>query len=360
MELFEKNKQLWLRLLKAAGCALGAFFFFKYIFVFIAPFFVGWLLSLLFHPFVSFLEKKLRINRGFGTVLAVIILILFFVVVVAGIWHKLYAEAVLFYQNLPGYISMLQDAIQKLSLKWDTLISLLPEAVQAFTGNLQEIIKGFLPALFQGTSNASFGILKAIPSSLMGLIMALISSYFFTKDKRIIDAFVSRHVPALFGQGVVRAKQDLKLTVVGYLKTQLILMGYTFAICLAGLWILRSPYAFLLSVITSVIDAVPFFGSGFILWPGALIFFITGDTTMAIGYLAIYLCVNLMRQIMQPKILGTQIGLHPLLTLIAMYIGLKCLGIFGMILGPLVAVLIQAAFQVGEKERRLKDLADQQ
>ena len=144
------------------------------------------------------------------------------------------------------------------------------------------------------------------------------------------------------------AKEHLKYSILGYVKTQCILMFYTFTICIIGLFLLRSPYALLLSVIISLIDALPFFGSGFILWPGAVIYLIMGSSSIAIGYLIIYHCVNFMRQVMQPKILGTQIGLHPLLILISMYIGLKCIGFLGMIIGPILAVLLKAIYQASE------------
>ena len=125
-------------------------------------------------------------------------------------------------------------------------------------------------------------------------------------------------------------------------------MIYTFSACLVGLLLLRSPYALLLSVVISLIDALPFFGSGFILCPGAVIYLVMGEPYIALGYVIIYLCVNSIRQILQPKILGTQIGLHPLWILISMYVGLKCIGLLGMIIGPILAVLLKAIYQAEE------------
>ena len=182
----------------------------------------------------------------------------------------------------------------------------------------------------------------------MIIIVALISAYFFTKDKTLISAFTHKHFHTLFEGQLKEAKEQLKYSILGYVKTQCILMFYTFVICIIGLLLLRSPYALLLSVIISFIDALPFFGSGFILWPGAVIYMIIGKPSVAVGYIIIYLCVNFMRQIMQPKILGTQIGLHPLLILISMYIGLKCIGFLGMIIGPILAVLLKAVYQASE------------
>lgn len=139
-------------------------------------------------------------------------------------------------------------------------------------------------------------------------------------------------------------KKELKASVWGYIKTQFILMGFTFSITIVGMLIMRSPYPILLSILIAVIDALPFFGSGFILWPGAVIHLLSGNTFLAIGYLILYGIIQIMRQILQPKILGTQIGLHPLLTLFSMFFGLKCVGVWGLILGPVLAVILKTFF----------------
>ena len=148
----------------------------------------------------------------------------------------------------------------------------------------------------------------------------------------------------------------MKASVLGYLKTQLILMGFVFIVTLIGMLVLHSPHPLLLSILIAIIDALPFFGSGFILWPGAIYFFTRGNTFLAIGYLALYGIIQITRQILQPKILGPQIGLHPLLTLFSMYFGFKCIGVFGLILGPIVAVVLKALFHARKQNRELQKL----
>ena len=148
------------------------------------------------------------------------------------------------------------------------------------------------------------------------------------------------------GISIHTTKTELKASVWGYIKTQIILMGFTFAITLIALLVMHSPYPLLLSIVIALIDSLPFFGSGFILWPGAVIHLLTGNTFLAIGYMALYGIIQVMRQILQPKILGTQIGLHPLLTLFSMYFGFKCIGVIGLIIGPIIAVILKAFFRL--------------
>lgn len=356
--LQEENKKSFLHLGIIGVVIAITYLFFEYIFSFIAPFFMGWLLSLLFHPLVTFLEKKYHIPRWIGSLFSILLLLAFFSIVVVGIWNKLYAEATLFVEKLPEYVTLIQDSLNPLSAQFVKWKNSLPSGIQTLFPKEKNPLSTIISSVIQAGSSHSFRALVSVSNGFMILIVTLISAHFFTKDKAEIADFAKKHTPPMIEKPYHLAKKELKTSLVAYFKTQLILMGYTFMICLIGLLILRSPYAFLLSVITSIIDAIPFFGSGFILWPGALIYFLTGKTALGVGYIIIYLCINLMRQIMQPKILGTQIGLHPLLTLISMYIGLKCLGILGMILGPIVAVLLKAVYQAKESIKSEKPPLD--
>ena len=206
--------------------------------------------------------------------------------------------------------------MQKISHSVDDVMAHFPVDLRPYLDSSFNALLGVLPSLIQSGGSQSFNLLKAIPNIIMIIIVALISAYFFTKDKALISAFSHKHFDILFEGQLKEAKEHLKYSVLGYIKTQCILMLYTFTICIIGLFLLRSPYALLLSVIISLIDALPFFGSGFILWPGAVIYFIMGNPSIAVGYIIIYLCVNFMRQIIQTKIICTQNLLNPLLILI--------------------------------------------
>lgn len=356
-DYFETNKKWIHNFLTLLAIMLATYIFFHFLFPFITPFFIGWLFSLLFLPLVNLLENKWKVPRWIGTLLSIFLLLGLFFIIILGAWNKLFREAQLFYKNLPDYIEMVRPAFHNFTAYFEKMVSTLPLSLQKYLELSKHGVSDLFSPLLQNGSNFSVQILRSIPHIFMIIIIALISSYFFTKDHDMIATFVSQHLPTDLGTNYTFAKSKLKYSFTAYLKTQLILMIYTFLICLIGLLVLGSPYTFLLSVIISIIDAVPFFGSGFILWPGAVLQLATGNTALAVGYIVIYLCVNLVRQIMQPKILGTQIGLHPLLTLISMYIGLKSLGIFGMILGPIVAVLIKSIYEVKSSTKQLEDSA---
>ena len=139
---------------------LSAYIFFQYLFTFIAPFFIGWLFSLLFTPFVNFLENKANIPRWIGSLISILLLIAFFAVIVFGLWRKLYTEAQLFYENLPFYISELQNSIKKISDDIDNVIQHLPVDVRPYINTSFNGILSILPSLIQSGGSQSFSILK--------------------------------------------------------------------------------------------------------------------------------------------------------------------------------------------------------
>ena len=153
---------------------LSVYIFFQYLFQFIAPFFIGWLFSLLFTPFVNFLEKKANIPRWIGSFISILLLIGFFAVIVFGLWKKLYTEAQLFYQNLPVYIQDLQISIQKISSDVDNIMQHFPVDLRPYLATSLNTLLGILPSIIQSGGSQSFNILKAIPNIVMIIIVALI------------------------------------------------------------------------------------------------------------------------------------------------------------------------------------------
>lgn len=344
---YEKNKQAIHDMLLLFAAVLLCFLFFRYVFSIFLPFLIGWLLSLLFNPLADSLERH-GIPRGIGALLG--ILLLFALLGLLGFWSgtSLVGRIRQFSENLPYYMEIIELRLQDFWAQFDAFREKLPPALQAAFLEFQNDTSGVLLSLLP--KGSATGKLGGVSSFFLGFFVALISAYFFTKDKDLIRREYQEHVAPLLGLSVNTTKQELKVSVWGYIKTQIILMGFTFTITIIGMLVMKSPHPLLLSILIAVIDSLPFFGSGFILWPGAVIHLVTGNTFLAVGYLALYGIIQVMRQILQPKILGTQIGLHPLLTLFSMYFGFKCVGVLGLILGPIIAVVLRAFFRIRKNQ----------
>lgn len=348
---YEKNKQAIHDIVLLLAAVLGCCLFFRYLFRIFLPFLIGWLLSLLFNPLADRLQK-FHIPRGISAIIG--ILLLFALLGLLGFWSGtgLIAKLKELSENLPHYINLFETGLSHFWTRFDTLAQRLPKTLQVFFSSLQTDSSGFLLSLV--LKGSATGKLGGVSGFFIAFFVSLISAYFFTKDRDLLRRQYEIHIAPLFGLSVYTTKQELKASVLGYLKTQLILMGFVFIVTLIGMLVLHSPHPLLLSILIAIIDALPFFGSGFILWPGAIYFFTRGNTFLAIGYLALYGIIQITRQILQPKILGTQIGLHPLLTLFSMYFGFKCIGVFGLILGPIVAVVLKALFHARKQNRELQ------
>lgn len=350
-DFYLKNRRALQDFLILGATILFCFLFFRYLFPIFLPFLIGWLLSLLFRPLATYLET-LHVPRWIASLFSILLFLGLISLFVALIGNRIATQAQSFLRLMPQYMILIQNALNRLWTQLDNFLTVLPDPLQNLLQNSTEQLRGNLSSvLFSLVQSTGSSSLTSVPNFLLGILIALLSSYFFTKDAALIHNLYEKHVLSLFHTSIHRTKRELKTSVWGYIKTQLILMIYTFAITFIGLMVLRSPFALLLSVVIAIIDALPFFGSGFILWPGAVIHLMLGSPKLAIGYMVIYAAVQIMRQIMQPKILGTQIGLHPLLTLFSMYFGYKCIGFWGLLLGPVIAVLLRAYFQTRETEK---------
>ena len=340
--IYENNKQAIHDIALLLIAILVCFLFFRYLSPIFLPFLIGWLMSLLFNPLADKLQKH-GVPRGISAILG--ILILFAMLGLLGFWsgNSIVHKAQTYYENLPYYMDLFKEKMQDFWAQFDTFCQKLPPELQASFLAFQNNATGMLLSLMPKGNGSALG---GVSNFFVAFFVALISAYFFTKDRDAIHKVYETHLAPLLGISVHTTKNELKASVWGYIKTQFILMGFTFTMTITAMLLMKSPYALLLSIVIAIIDALPFFGSGFILWPGAVIHLVTGNTFLAIGYMVLYASIQVMRQILQPKILGTQIGLHPLLTLFSMYFGLKCIGVIGLIIGPIIAVILKAFFQL--------------
>jgi sporulation integral membrane protein YtvI len=154
-------------------------------------------------------------------------------------------------------------------------------------------------------------------------------------------AFIYRQLPDSWSKNLAGVKTDTFSALLGYFRALLILIGFTFIEVTLGLFILGVDYALLLGLIVAISDAIPIVGTGLVMVPWIAWNFISGNTQLGLGLLIIYILGIIMRQVMEPKIVGDQIGLHPLVTLASMYIGLEVFGVLGMIIGPVSIIILK-------------------
>ena len=218
-------------------------------------------------------------------------------------------------------------------------LSNIDTVIAQFMKSLSSLITSIIPNVYEAVA--------AVPDVVIFIVITLLSTFFMTKDHYYIKGFVKAQLSDTIIDKVVVMQEGLLQAVGGYIKTQCILMSITFTICLTGLFILGQPYALLLALIIAIIDALPVFGSGAILLPWAFYNIIVGNYSLGLGLIIIYGVIFVMRQVMEPRILANQIGVYALVTIMAVYIGYKIIGVLGLIIGPALVVILQMLQNVG-------------
>jgi len=330
------------RILSIAGILLGAWVTVRFFLPLALPFLLGGGLALAAEPMVGFLHRRLKLRRGaaagIGVSAAFCLLLLLFLLLFALILREL-RLLVGILPNLEESVSVGLSALSTWAL---TLASRLPAGIrELLERQIQEFFSGssqFLEQTFRFLLGFTGGVLSQVPGSALVAGTAIISSYMISVRLPRIRETLRRRIPRERLQKLFEGFRRLKDALFGWLKAQLKLMGLTWVILTMGLVLLRFPYAPLWAAVVALVDAFPVLGTGTVLLPWALVSFLQGSGVRAVGLLSIYAVISLTRSIMEPKLLGSHLGLDPLVTLAALYAGFRLWGFGGMLLAPVLAV----------------------
>ncbi len=318
-------------------CALGIilllYVFFKYVFFLTLPFLIAVVIAYMMGRPATALRGVTGIPvRVWRLILTVLVTLGVLGTLGVGIWRL----SVELWELLSGdggerLYAMLSD-ITGLGGILGELGEGLGEAIYTLAMSFVEKLGGFLSAFVGG-----------IPRALLFLLITVISAVYFALDLDRIVAFFKGFLPPRVTKTLVRLRNSFFSTLGKYVKSYSLLLLLTFAVILVGLLIIRAPYAFLLAIIISLLDVLPVIGVGAVLLPWAAWCFISGRVSFGIGLVVLYLVHTVIRQLAEPKILGTTLGVHPIITLIFLYVGYSLFGFFGLLLVPIFTMLFEVA-----------------
>lgn len=312
----------------------------KYIMPILFPFLLGIALALAAEPLVRLLAKRLPrgVAAGVGVTMTLVLLSCLLILVTALLVKELGQLA----KALPD---LGQTAMQGITALEDFLAGLAQRAPEGIRPMLAQTVDG----LFSGSSAIVDEITRRIPG-IASSILGHVPGSFLTIGTGVLSGFMlSARLPRLRQwlyarpfmerlRGYIPALKKLRTALGGWLKAQLKLSGVCFAILSAGLLLLRIPYALLWAMLIAIVDAVPVLGTGTVLLPWSLICLIQRENARAVGLLGIYAVTFLSRSALEPRLVGKQLGLDPLVTLLCLYVGYQLWGIGGMLLSPLLSV----------------------
>ena len=344
-----------------AGILLFSWFFFKYALGASIPFLLAAAIAAILSPAADKISKKLKLPHKLT---ATVLVLLFFAVLISLAYfagYRLVGEAGNLLDRLsddPEIISKtLETILEKLSsltsrfgflnrfFESDTIQNLGIDLDALLSQALSSIITSITGAL----PTAAAAILAKIPEFFLFLIVTVISTFYFSTDRVFLSDSLTSILPDGWVKNLPTLKNKISDALRGYVKAYLLIMLMTFCEIFLGLSVLGVNYAFILSMIIAVVDILPILGAGTVIVPWAIFSLLTSNYKLGIGLLIIYAVISIIRQIAEPKIVGTSLGLHPLATLASIYISVKFIGISGIIIGPIVALLICNLFK-GEDE----------
>jgi len=319
------------------------------------PFLMGLILALLAEPGVRFLTGRLHLPRGVAAGISV-------TAVFGALALLILLAAAFLIRELGLLTGILPDLTQTAQSGLASLRGWMYQLAAGTPGGIRPLLEQNVEALFSGGSalldkvfgyvlGLAGGILRHVPDSALSLGTGVISGFMISARLPRISRWLREQISKERLQKLLHTLTRLKKTLLAWITAQLKLAGVTLGILLAGFLVLRIPYGPVWAVAVSLVDAFPVLGTGTVLLPWALVCWLQADRARALGLLGIYGIISLTRSVLEPKLVGRQLGLDPLVTLFALYAGYKLWGVGGMILAPLVAVTaVQLAGTRQQKE----------
>ncbi|MEC2054693.1 sporulation integral membrane protein YtvI [Peribacillus psychrosaccharolyticus] len=339
------------------------------------PFIIAIFIAFFMNPLVDFFEKKARMPRGLAVLVSLLLILSIFAGLITLLVVEIVSGADYLGEVVPKHLVTVVDYIEDLIVK--QILPLYNQTAALFknldTGqqdtildNIQNIGQtiattagNFIQSFFQNIP----GIIGWIPNTATVLVFSALATFFISKDWYRLSNLSNKLLPDKVYVSTVRIIKDLKRALFGFIKAQFTLVSITTVTVLIGLLFLKVRYSITIALICGLVDIVPYLGTGTIFIPWIIYEFISGNTSLGIGLSVLYTIVIVQRQLIEPKVLSSSIGLDPLATLVALFVGYKMIGILGLIAGPVTLVIINTlqranifkdiwSFIIGKEGRR--------
>lgn len=330
------------KILTAAALLLGFYISVRYLLPLVFPFLLGAALAFSAEPIVRFGCRRLRLPRavasGIGVSMAFSFVAIALLLLAALVVRELRALAGI----LPNLENTIRGGMDSMSGWLLELAGRAPGSVATvLTRNINEFFSGssaLLDRIVTYLLRLASGILSRVPGRAVSFGTGIIASFMISAKLPNIREFFRSRLSLQKLRPYLQTLQRLKQALGGWLKAQLKLSGVTLLLAAAGLLLLRIPYAPLWALLIAAVDAFPVLGTGSVLVPWSLVCFLQGDHLQAFGLLGLYAAAAVTRTVLEPRLVGRQLGIDPLVTLLALYVGFRLFGLLGMLLAPMLAV----------------------
>ena len=326
------------------------------ILIYFLPFTIGFIISIIANPIVKFLEKRVKIVRKHSSALIIIFVI---GVVCLGLYllgGLIVKESIQFAKDVPDLVVSMKEQMAGTIDKASGIYNKMPDGVKNYIIAIKdEVSSGGVSFPKISISGASSAV-KMVVNGVVILIFTVLSAYFFTADREEILGFIHEKLPKSVFEKVGMITSYFTTAVGGYFKAQFKIMIVLVAIMNVVFVILGVEHGFLISLGTGLLDLLPVFGAGAVLWPWALYSFLVGNYSRAIALMVLYFVCQLVKQLLQPKMVGDSIGLPPLTTLFLLFIGYKIGGLLGILISIPLGLIVINLYRAGTFDVLIEDI----
>lgn len=322
--------------------ALGGAFAYlavRYLLPVAIPFLLAWGVAIFLRPVNHYLHKKLRLPLRLVAFLTVLLTLLLAALLAWGVIGRLVREVRSAVEYLTAEPSPLEGFFAWLSPETggEAVLSRVEQYGRALLGHLADALLAALPPLVGSA-------VLSLPGVLLSLLVTVVAAFYFSIDLERVHDTIRGLLPEGWRASLGRMRAGAYRLGVGYLRSYLVLVLVIFFVMLVGLSVLGVEYALLLALLLAAVDILPVIGVGTVLIPWGIVSLATGRDALGVGLILLFAVAEVTRQILEPRLVGAALGVHPLLSLLSLYLGARLFGLLGLILGPLLAVLLRLLF----------------
>lgn len=334
---------------------IGVFFLFflwfaiQYLLPIFLPFLLGGLVALAAEPLVSFFQRRLRLGRALSAGIGVSITLLLLMGLVSMLGALLLRELIQLASSLPDLEQTTHQGISLLQNWAVTLSDKAPSAVQPMlTRTVENAFQNGTALMDEAVRKIPkfiAAILSGLPDGLLKAGTGLLAAFMISARLPKLREGIKKRIPRRWKETYFPAVSRVKESVGGWLKAQGILALITYGIVSLGLTVLGVPYGFFWALLIALMDAVPMLGTGLVMIPWAIVSLLQDRPLRALGMVGIFLAATITRSTLEPKLVGKQLGLDPLSTLLALYTGYYLWGFLGLLAAPILTAAVKSALR---------------
>ena len=347
----ESKGRFLVRFAYAAAIAVLVWAAGRHVLPWLLPFVLALGLASWVEPAMEKVRRGMHLKRGFLAAVFTLVLVGGLTALVVTVLGQLVRQAEEALEQLPMYLSGLPRLADTVLARLDRFCAACPASMRQ---DVEDFIRRLPEQLTASAGTLSAGALRwlgtavaALPQAVLFCATTALAVFFTLSSYPAIAAFARRQLTERQRAWVRGLRENLFAALGHWLRAQAILLVITFCQLLAGFLLLRQPYAVLLAFLIALIDALPVFGTGTVLVPWAALLFLVGNVPRGLALTALYAVIYLVRAIVEPKIVGAKSGLPPLAALAAMYVGFRTLGVGGMVLMPMAAMVVKQLHDAG-------------